>query len=160
MGEFGLAGPLKSSLAILELRRLSGLTFEQLAKLFKVENRRMHLWASGKPMSATKRGRLQAMLAAIHKADRGTATKNRAMLLKERRGVIPFDLLAKRKFDQFAQVVGDGPGRHQLRSPKLSSKAKAARRPTPPEDLVDAKQDRVATRPHRARPGHAPKIKL
>ena len=37
--------------ALGELRRLSGLTWEQLAKLFNVSRRSLHFWASGQPLS-------------------------------------------------------------------------------------------------------------
>src|SRR6185503_7037508 len=36
--------------AIMEIRRLSGMTWEQLANLFEVSRRTVHFWASGKAL--------------------------------------------------------------------------------------------------------------
>ena len=41
--------------AIGELRRLSGLTWDQLARIFSVSRRSLHFWASGKPMTPATR---------------------------------------------------------------------------------------------------------
>src|SRR5918996_4642559 len=37
---------------VLELHRLSGLTWAQLASVFGVDRRAIHFWAAGRPMSA------------------------------------------------------------------------------------------------------------
>ena len=44
--------------AISELRRISGLTWEQLGELFEVSRRSVHFWASGKPLNAANEQRL------------------------------------------------------------------------------------------------------
>ena len=38
--------------SIMELRRLSGLTTDQLARIFNVDRRSLHFWASGKRLNA------------------------------------------------------------------------------------------------------------
>ena len=43
-----------SGAAIGELRRLSGLTWDQLARLFNLSRRSLHFWASGKPMAPSR----------------------------------------------------------------------------------------------------------
>jgi transcriptional regulator with XRE-family HTH domain len=151
--------PQSTSSAIMELRRLSGLTWEQLATLFGVARRSLHFWASGKPVSAPNEERLRRLLAAVRKADRGFAAKNRAMLLEDRDGVVPFDLLARGELDTFLELVGAGPGRRELKLTPLSPEAQAGRRPQPPEELVGALQDRVHVDVGRVRPGRAVKIK-
>lgn len=145
--------------AIMELRRLSGLTWEQLATLFKVARRTLHFWASGKPVNAPNEERLRRVLAVVRKADRGFAATNRAILLEDREGVVPFDLLAGGEYERFIDLVGTGPGRRELKLAPLSPEALEARKPLPPEELVGALQDRVHVDVGRARPGRAVKIK-
>ncbi len=148
-----------TSSAIMELRRLSGLTWEQLATLFNVARRSLHFWASGKPVNAPNEERLRRVLAVVRKADRGFAAKNRAMLLEDRDGVVPFDLLARGEYETFIELVGTGPGRRELKLAPFSPEALEARRPQPPEELVGALQDRLHVDVGRARPGRAVKIK-
>ncbi len=148
-----------TSSAIMELRRLSGLTWEQLATLFNVARRSLHFWASGKPVNAPNEERLRRVLAVVRKADRGFASKNRAMLLEDRDGVVPFDLLAHGEYETFIELVGTGPGRRELKLAPLSPEALEARKPQPPEELVGALQDRVHVDVGRARPGRAVKNK-
>ncbi len=66
--------------AVLEVRRISGLTWEQLASLFAVDRRSVHLWASGRPMSAANAERLNRILALLRRADRGTPSATKAWL--------------------------------------------------------------------------------
>ena len=132
-----------TSSAIMELRRLSGLTWEQLAKLFNVARRSLHFWASGKPVNAPNEERLRRVLAVVRKADRGFAAKNRAMLLEDRDGVVPFDLLARSEYETFIELLGTGLGRREVKLAPLSPEALEARKPRPPEELVGALQDRV-----------------
>jgi transcriptional regulator with XRE-family HTH domain len=129
--------------AIAELRRLSGLTWEQLARLFAVSRRSLHFWASGKAMSPANEEHVQRVLSVLHKIDRGLASANRAELLTVRAdGTIPFDLLAEGHYERVVTAVGAGEG-HRARAPKPSAAAIAARAPQPPEELVGALQDRV-----------------
>lgn len=65
------------------------------------------------------------------------------MLLHDRDGVIPLDLLAEKKYGDFIQRVGRGPGRRHIEMTPLSQEAREARKPLPPEQLIDALQDRV-----------------
>jgi transcriptional regulator with XRE-family HTH domain len=148
-----------TSSAIMELRRLSGLTWEQLAKLFDVARRSLHFWASGKPVNAPNEERLRRVLAVVRKADRGFASKNRALLLEDHEGVVPLDLLARGEYDKFIDLVGVGAGRRELKPPPLSPEAREARKPQPPEELIGALQDRAHVDVGSARPGRAVKIK-
>lgn len=129
--------------ALAELRRLSGLTWDQLARLFRESRQTLHCWASGKPINEPNEERLRRFLAVLRKADRGTAHANRAILFSDRAGVIPFDLLAGGDYDEFLRVVGDGPGRRPLELTPLSPEAQEARRPLSPDELAGALQDRV-----------------
>lgn len=136
-------GPLDAGAAISELRRLAGLTWEQLARVFGVARRSLHFWASGKPINATNEERLRRLLAVVRRADRGAADANRAMLLRDHDGVLPLDLLTEGRFDEFLALVGKGPGRRRLELTPLSAEAWEARKPPPPEELVEALHDRA-----------------
>lgn len=129
--------------AIGELRRLSGFTWDQLARLFNVSRRSLHFWASGKPMAPSNEEHLQRLLAVVRKIDRGSASANRAALLGVRQdGSLPFDLLAAGDYDRVLSLLGPGEAR-RVAPPRLSDEARAARAPLPPEELVGALQDRI-----------------
>lgn len=129
--------------AITELRRLSGLTWDQLGQLFEVSRRSVFFWASGKPLSAPHEERLLCVLDIVRAADRGDAQRNRAMLFEARDGQTPFDLLTSQHFDDARTRLGPGPGRRPTPSRPLDATGRAARQPLPPATLVDARHDRV-----------------
>ena len=129
--------------AIGELRRLSGFTWDQLARLFNVSRRSLHFWASGKAMAAGNEEHLQRLLAVMRKIDRGSASANRAALLGVGEdGNMPFDLLAAGDYERVGSLLGPGEARRNP-PPKLSEEARRARAPRPPEELVGALQDRI-----------------
>jgi len=64
--------------AIAELRRLTGLTWEQLAHLFNVSRRSAHFWASGSKASAENTAHLERVLDTVRVIDRGSMTENRS----------------------------------------------------------------------------------
>ena len=129
--------------AIGELRRLSGFTWDQLARIFNVSRRSLHFWASGKPMAPSNEEHLQRLLSVVRKIDRGSASANRAALLGVREdGSLPFDLLAAGDYERVLSQLGQGKARRAA-PPKLSEEARAARAPRPPDELVGALQDRI-----------------
>ncbi len=127
-----------SAAAILELRRLTGLTWDRLARLFGVARRSVHFWASGKPLNAENEEQLYRTLSVIRTIDRGSAGENRALLLREQGGRRPLDLLAARQYDEVANLLGAGRGCKRRVLPPLSPEARAARAPRPPQELTDA----------------------
>jgi DNA-binding transcriptional regulator YiaG len=130
--------------AIAELRRLSGLTWDQLARLFNVSRRSVHLWVSGKPMNAPNEERLHKVLALLQEVDRGSADENRRLLLTPiDSGESPLDLMAAGQFKTVRQALGSGSGRGQVVHTPLSSSAWEARLPPKPENLVDARHEPV-----------------
>lgn len=130
--------------AITELRRRSGLTWDQLARLFGVSRRSIHFWASGKALNAANEERLGRMLAVVRYVDRGTAQATRAALITTQNdGVIPFDLLAKDAFDEVTERLGSGPQRSMPALVPLSAAARAARMPPPPDERVGALNNSV-----------------
>ena len=129
--------------AIGELRRLSGLTWAQLAHLFGVSRRSLHFWASGKSMTPSNEEHLQRILAVLRKVDRGSASTNRTMLLSGgQNGTLPVDLLAAADYDRVLSLLGSSEV-HRAVPPRLSDEARAARAPQPPDVLAGALQDRV-----------------
>jgi len=127
--------------AVLEARHRSGLTWEQLASVFGVDRRSVHLWASGRPMSAPNAERLNRVLAVLRRADRGTMSTTKAWLHSpSSRGLLPLDLLREGRFDEIA--MPDAAVTTPRAAPP-SNAVRAARAPRPLEDLVAARQDRV-----------------
>ena len=145
--------------AIAEVRRLSGLTWEQLAEMFGVARRSLHFWASGKPLNPANEEQLRRILNTIRAIDRGSATTNRALLFEERQGRIPFDLLSAGSYDEVVRLLGRGAGRRAVELPPLSEAAREARRPLPPVVLADARQDSVHRSIGRGRAARTKKAK-
>jgi transcriptional regulator with XRE-family HTH domain len=124
-----------------ELRKLSGLTWEEMARLFRVARRSLHFWASGKPLSAAHEERLQRLLIVLRRIDRGSATRNRAALMEAIEGVLPVDLLVAGQYEEAVQLLGETGTRRRAPLRPLSAEAQEARRPLPPETLIGALQD-------------------
>lgn len=126
--------------AIGELRRRSGLTWDQLARVFNVSRRALHFWASGKAMTPNNEEHLQRLLAVIRQMDTGAPNTNRRLLLQaSANGSLPVDLLATGSYEQALALLALGGG-------ELSEHAgtkRAGRSPRSPEELVGALQNRV-----------------
>lgn len=137
--------------AISELRRISGLTWEQLGGLFDVSRRSVHFWASGKPLNAGNEQRLMHVLDVVRAADRGDARLTRTALFEVKEGTTAFALLTAERFKEARMILGVGAARPKPSLAELSASAKAVREPLPLEDLVDAQHDRVHRDPGRAR---------
>ena len=146
--------------AIMEIRRRSRLTWEELGDLFDVSRRSVHHWANGKPVSARHDRTIRRMLAALRHLDQGSQTDTRALLLAVDRvmGVSTLDLLKDGRFDEaVGRVAGMRPP-EPYRVP-LSRAAQDARRPQAPALLLGAKQDRpdIPARTRTVRPRRTPK---
>lgn len=97
--------------AISELRRLSGLTWEQLGEIFAVSRRSVHCWASGKPLNVEHEKRLLRALYIVRTAARGDARSTRSALLDVEHGTSAFDLLVQGRFEEARARLGQGAGR-------------------------------------------------
>lgn len=138
-----VVSPQPAGAAIGELRRLSGLTWDQLSRVFSVSRRSLHFWASGKPMAPSNEEHLQRVLAVVRHIDRGSASANRTALLGvSEGGSIPLDLLVGGEYERVLSLLGRGEAQ-RVASPKLSAEARAARTPQPTDELVGALHDRV-----------------
>jgi transcriptional regulator with XRE-family HTH domain len=132
--------------AILEVRRRSGLTWEELADLFGVSRRSIHHWASGKAVTAEHEQHIRRTLVVIRQLDQGGAKHMRDFLLTPAAdGVHAFDLLKSRSFDEAFARGGSNPPRLRLPLTELSTEARRARRPPRSVDLVAALNDRPIT---------------
>lgn len=142
-----------SKKAINELRKTSGLTWEQVAKLFNVSRRSIHFWASGQPLASDNEEKLNRLLGVIRYIDRGSASLNRKLLLNPNAdGELPLDQLRAGEYDKVRENLGRGnpPKRPQLTP--LSEEESELRRPLPPEILIDALQDSIHHDVGRSRP--------
>jgi transcriptional regulator with XRE-family HTH domain len=98
--------------AIYELRRLSGLTWEDLADLLSVTRRSLHLWANGGPINTPNERHVRDLLMALRVLDRGTARENRSLILMPGSAGGTFaDLLRARRFEEAIELAGRGRGR-------------------------------------------------
>ena len=139
-----------------ELRRLSGLTWEQLAKLFNVSRRSLHFWASGQPLSRFNEENLNRLLGTIRYINRGSASLNRNLLLSPGRdGRLLFDLLIAGEHEEVKRILGPGNAHQKPQLVPLSEDASMSRMPPPPEDLVDALQEPIHREVGRSRPARA-----
>jgi transcriptional regulator with XRE-family HTH domain len=127
------------------LRRISGLTWDQLARIFGVSRRTMHLWASGKLMTVEHETKLHRITAFVHKARRGDARRTRAALLSVgEEGFSALELLEQCRYKEAEKVAGIGTGSPQRPLPSpLSAEARQARRPRPVVDLLGTEPDVV-----------------
>ena len=142
---------------ILKLRKISGLTWEQLAKLFNTTRRSLHYWSNGNSMTDENYYKLINILAAIESCDTGTPRQNRRFLLTPIEGCIPFNLLEQERFDDFDQIKNYFNSNHI--KPKLSTAEIQARTPQPLDVLVNAKSERIHTEKRSKRKAKSKKIK-
>lgn len=139
--------------AINELRKLSGLTWEQLAKLFNVSRRSLHFWASGQPLAPFNEETLNRLLGTVRYINRGNASVNRNLLLSPAPdGRLLFDLLIVGEHEQVKRILGSGNALQKPQLLPLSEDASASRMPPAPEDLVGALQDPIYREVRRSRP--------
>ncbi|MGH9623086.1 MAG: helix-turn-helix domain-containing protein [Bryobacteraceae bacterium] len=132
------------SAVLAELRRRSGLTWDQLARLCGVSRRSVHLWASGEKPSGDHQERLMRLVETIRYVDRGSAPSTRAALITPLgSGAIPFDLLMQGNLDELKRQLGVGTRRSIISLSPLTASARLARTPIPPSGLVDALQNSV-----------------
>jgi transcriptional regulator with XRE-family HTH domain len=142
--------------ALHEIRKLTGLTWEQLAGLFKVTRRSLHLWASGEPLSRVNEERLYRLLGTIRYIDRCSASINRSILLSPGSdGKFPLDLLRESRYEEVQKLLGPGDAPRRPMLKPLSVEASNSRRPEKPEELVGALHDPIHRKVGRSRPARA-----
>lgn len=121
---------------IAEIRRISGLTFDQLATVFAVTRRTVHLWMSGQRMLPAKQEQVQRILATMRRVDRGASDLTRAALLGD--GAKILDLIANGELSTVERLLGAG---HVHRHPHPPTSRRSRAEQPSPADLVQATQD-------------------
>lgn len=108
--EPGAPTPETAATALAELRKLTGFTWEQVARVLDVTPRTPFLWTKGNPIAKSNEERLQRLVALMRRIDRGSPDATRAALLGARTdGTVPFDLLAKAEFERAEAMLGVRP---------------------------------------------------
>lgn len=140
--------PQTTAQAISALRRASGLTWEQLGRLFGVSRRATHFWASGEPMCASHEEHLRCALAVVRDRQ-GGVDQVRGALLSVVDGQPVLGLLASKRFSEADAALTSSIGAQctpdRSRHTPLSPAADAARRPLPPEVLATGEDDATNT---------------
>ena len=150
--DFHTPGGQSLSVAILEIRLRSRLTWEQLSNLFNVSRRTIQHWANGRPLSSQNEKYVLHELKVIRHLDIGIQRDTRSRLLSMDHGESIFNLLASRKFeDVYRLVVGTASDVGSRNRISLSSDEWTRRRPPRPELLLSAQQDRPEISPNKAR---------
>lgn len=126
------------------IRQISGLTWEQLAQLFEVSRRAVHLWASGARLSDRHAAHVERIADVFRTLEgRNVARVRTALATKGADGVAPLELLAAGRYDEAARRLAERAGPMVARAPAPSAQAIAERRPSArPDELVGALQDR------------------
>jgi len=150
------SSPEATQKSLSELRRLSGLTWDQLAKLFNVSRRSLHFWASGQPLSRSNEEHLNRLLGTIRYIDRGSASLNRSLLLRpDGNGNPLFDLLIACKYEEFKQIAGAGNALQKPESGALSEEERRMRMPLPPDVLANPLPDISYRQTGKSKPARA-----
>lgn len=87
------AAPASPKEMLLDLQKQTGLTWSQIARLFGVSRRSVHLWASGKPMRSKHEERLCHLVAVIRPYFADGSEQTKAALLDTRDGTSLFHKL-------------------------------------------------------------------
>lgn len=112
-----------------EIKRLSGLTWENIAEVVGVSPRSVHLWLSGGQMAETKRQRAGLLLSFLTFIDRGHGEANRALILDTSdAGTTVLVMLTAGEHERAKMIVG--PGRPRP-SPFASTARNSLRRTAP-----------------------------
>jgi hypothetical protein len=143
--------PSPTKLPLARFRRISGLTWDEIAQIFGLPRQDIDAWVSGQPPSLPQSERFYRLYEAINHVDRGAADANRRALFTLHSGVVPFQLLVADDCQTFKSLLGPGRGR---RAASSASKTKETRQtgeayaPPPPEALANARPENL----------HIPKI--
>ena len=124
---------------VLEIRRRSGLTWDELGDLFGVSRRNVHYWANGKPVSADHEWMLHQCLAVVRRLDNGEQkiTRSRLFAVESAATSSIFDLLKNGSFAEATTRTKDVSISERRRVP-LSK----PRHPPAPQFLLEAEQER------------------
>lgn len=132
-----------SGAAIMEIRRRSGLTWNELADLFQVSRRSLHHWANGKVVNAAHDRTIRRVLDAIRQLDRGEARRTRDFLHTiDSSGRSILELLTLGKIAEALDCAEPVVAKRFRPLTPLAAYERRALRPPAPADVIDALQDR------------------
>lgn len=105
----GRDGPPGPARTVAEIRRVSGLVWEEIAGLFGVTRRTVHNWAGGTGMTRRRQEQARRLLEAMRRMGRGTDGSARELLMQAGApgGRTRFDLLKEGRYDQALAGVED-----------------------------------------------------
>jgi hypothetical protein len=129
--------------AISELYRFSGLSWKEIAGLFRVDPQTVHFWASGRPMNEHDEEHLQHLRTVILKIDCGFSEKNHTVLMTKKDEILPLDLLTNHEYERTIALLGPGKGRKVRPYSRVSSEIAKLRTPRSPAERINALHDSV-----------------
>lgn len=125
--------------AVLEIRRRSGLTWEEIGELFDVSRRSVHNWASGEVLAARNERHVRMVLSAIRHVDRGDPRATRdALMTVGAGGSSAFGLLKQSDLAAAVALAGGGTISANLRETFRANPPRSSMRATTYLDAVDA----------------------
>lgn len=125
------------------LRRLSGLTWDELAYLFDVTKRDIHFWCSGAKISNLHKEYLNEILNLIDYINKGSSSLNRTLLFSNINNITIIELIKEGKFNEAKELIGKGNINIKPKLLPLSKEAQTLKIPPNPCDLVDALNDNL-----------------
>jgi len=131
--------PMATGDVVHKLHQYSELEWDQLARVLHVTERDLDGWLCDRELAMSAEQHLRKVFDVVKRIDRGWDAGNAALLLAERDGVVPVDLLMAGEYERAAEMMGPGPGREEW-PPCEEDKS---RRPLPPHILADALQDSI-----------------
>jgi DNA-binding transcriptional regulator YiaG len=131
--------PERTQTDINELKRLSGLTWSQLAGIFSVSSRTLHSWASGERIRSQNQEKLSRVLGTIKHINQGCSDINRSLLLQvdPDTGRSSLDLLAEGEYVKVKEILGAGSALPPQKMGALSEEESRLRAPLSPEILAN-----------------------
>jgi DNA-binding transcriptional regulator YiaG len=133
---------------IREFHRRSGLSWENIARTFRVDRRTVHLWASGRPMRAIQAEKLGRIMSVLPKLDRGSPSATRDFLLMTSiEGKLLVEYIEEGRFTEIAAatLVPARANRwtQTRRPPRLPVDTAKARRDLPLPELLGGEDNEV-----------------
>lgn len=101
------AEPKSAREVVIELRRVSGLTWAQLATLLNVSRQTVHSWASGKPLTSEHELHLHRVADVVTAAKLETPDRTRTALITAHDGRLALDLLAAGDYDGARELLAE-----------------------------------------------------
>lgn len=133
--------------AVLEVRRISGLTWEQLASVLGVSRRAVHLWAAGRPLQPANEAVLRQVLTVVRLADREQPSATRRFLFgtTDASGNSIFELMQRRELDGAKALARSGSAPMPVVVPRgtVAPQEMATRRPPTPDVLAGALEEPI-----------------